>query len=99
MRRKAAIIALAVSAILPDVPALAQTGSVEKEIALGRSLAQEMERHEKLLPDAAVAEYGIEYATQQCEALLRFGVQGLHFYTLNKAHSTVRIVKNLGLGQ
>jgi methylenetetrahydrofolate reductase (NADPH) len=47
--------------------------------------------------DAAVTAYGIEYATQQCEALLRFGVQGLHFYTLNKAHSTVQIVKNLGL--
>jgi hypothetical protein len=24
-------------------------------------------------------------------------VPGLHFYTLNKAHSTVRVLKNLGL--
>jgi methylenetetrahydrofolate reductase (NADPH) len=46
---------------------------------------------------AAAAEFGIEYATEQCEALLRFGVQGLHFYTLNKSHSTIQIVKNLGL--
>lgn len=47
--------------------------------------------------DKAVSEFGIEYATRQCEALLRFGVPGLHFYALNKSPSTVAVVRNLGL--
>ena len=47
--------------------------------------------------DEAALNFGIEYATRQCEELLRAGVPGLHFYTLNKAHSTVQVVKNLGL--
>jgi methylenetetrahydrofolate reductase (NADPH) len=47
--------------------------------------------------DEAATEFGIEYATQQCEELLRAGVPGLHFYTLNKSHATVQVLKNLRL--
>jgi methylenetetrahydrofolate reductase (NADPH) len=49
--------------------------------------------------DHALAEFGIEYATRQCEDLLRAGVPGIHFYTLNKAPATARILENLGLAE
>jgi methylenetetrahydrofolate reductase (NADPH) len=47
--------------------------------------------------EEAAMKFGIEYATQQCAELLRAGVPGLHFYTLNKAQSTVAVLKNLKL--
>lgn len=49
--------------------------------------------------DAAATQFGIDYTVEQCEALLRFGVSGLHFYTLNKAHSTAEVARRLGLGK
>jgi len=47
--------------------------------------------------DEAAMQFGIDYATQQCAELLRAGVPGLHLYTLNKAHSTTEVLKNLRL--
>ena len=46
--------------------------------------------------EAGVA-LGIEIATQLCEELIRAGVPGIHFYTMNKAAATTAIVKNIGL--
>ncbi|MBW3606954.1 MAG: methylenetetrahydrofolate reductase [NAD(P)H] [Actinobacteria bacterium] len=61
------------------------------------------ERLESLLSeveddDEAAVQLGIDYATEQCEGLLDYGVPGLHFYSLNKARSVAAIHENLNLG-
>jgi methylenetetrahydrofolate reductase (NADPH) len=47
--------------------------------------------------DEAAVAAGIDYATRQCQALIKFGARGLHLYSLNKAHSVAAIHRNLGL--
>lgn len=88
---------------LPIVPGIIPIGSaaqIKRFTALcgarvPAALGRELDRLGN--DDAAVTEYGIEYATRQCQDLLRAGAPGIHFYTLNKAPATVRILKNLGL--
>jgi methylenetetrahydrofolate reductase (NADPH) len=58
-------------------------------------LARELAKVEK--DDAAAVEMGAEYASRQCEELIKYGVPGLHFYTLNKSYSFLAVCKNLGL--
>jgi methylenetetrahydrofolate reductase (NADPH) len=42
-----------------------------------------------------VSKLGVDYAIKQCEDLLRQGVRGLHFYTLNKSRAALQIVKGI----
>lgn len=46
--------------------------------------------------EAAVQELGVTYAIEQCRELVREGVDGIHFYTLNKSQATRRIHEALG---
>lgn len=47
--------------------------------------------------EAAVQRVGVHYATEQCLDLLEHGVDGIHFYTLNKSQTTRDIYASLGI--
>lgn len=88
--------------ICPGVLPILSTPQIKRFTALcgARLPAKLQSRLERLGDDdASVTELGVEYATKQCEELVRAGVPGLHFYTLNKAESTSRVLHNLGLAR
>ena len=43
----------------------------------------------------AVLKLGIDFAVDQCRGLLKQGVSGLHFYTMNRSRSTLDIIHQL----
>lgn len=45
----------------------------------------------------ALLEFGLGVVTRLCETLLKNGAPGLHFYTVNQAEPTLRVLRNLGL--
>jgi len=86
--------------IVPGMLPILSASQIKKFTTLcGASIpaAMQAKLNEYSDDDEAVTAYGIDYASRQCEELLREGVEGLHFYTLNKVRSTVEVVKNLGL--
>ncbi|EEF57760.1 methylenetetrahydrofolate reductase [NAD(P)H] [Pedosphaera parvula] len=86
--------------IFPGILPILSAGQIKRISALcGAKLPSRLVSClEKLADnDEAAAAYGIDYATEQCAELLREGAPGLHMYTLNKAPSTIQVLKNLAL--
>ena len=86
--------------LVPGIISILSTAQIKRFVALcgaglPKTLVTELEKRGD--DDEAVTQFGIDYATRQCQELLRQGVPGIHFYTLNKARSTTAILKNLGL--
>ena len=55
-------------------------------------------RLEELQDDKpALLDFGLEVVTRLCQRLLENGAPGLHFYTVNQADPTLRLLMNLGL--
>ena len=86
--------------LTPGVLPILGTRQIKRFTAIcGATLpARLIETLERFGDDAeAVADFGIEFATRQCEALLAGGAPGLHVYSLNRARAVRRIVDDLGL--
>jgi methylenetetrahydrofolate reductase (NADPH) len=86
--------------VVPGIISILSTTQIKKFTALcGAKLPAPLidELEKRAHDDEAATQFGIEYATRQCQELLREGAPGIHFYTLNRARSTTAILKNLGL--
>ena len=86
--------------LVPGIIPILSAGQIKRFVALcGADLPAALVREldKRAGDDEAVLQFGIDYATRQCEELLREGAPGLHFYTLNKARSSSQIVGNLNL--
>ena len=85
--------------IVPGILPILSASQVRRFTALcGAKIPAKLERELATVEhdDNAAVELGIDYASRQCEALIQFGVSGLHFYSLNKSYSFAAICKNLG---
>ncbi len=86
--------------IIPGVMPVTHGPQIQKFSTMcGTSIPQVIQAAiEKFGDDqASIEAFGIEYATRQCQELLKEGVKGLHFYTLNKSKATSEIYRNLGI--
>jgi methylenetetrahydrofolate reductase (NADPH) len=86
--------------IVPGVLPILSASQVRRFVSLcGSRIPEKLERELSKVEndDDAAVQLGIEYASRQCEGLLRFGVPGFHFYSLNKARSVMAVCQNVGL--
>ena len=86
--------------ITPGILPILSTKQVKRFTALcGATLPPELVADLDRLgdDDGAVTEFGIDFASRQCEALLAGGAPGLHLYGLNRSRSALAILRNLGL--
>lgn len=87
--------------IIPGLMPVTNVAQIARFAALsGAAFPNELlGRFEAIKDDEhAVRELGVEIATELSRELLDFGAPGLHFYTLNRSSSTVKVYEALGLG-
>ncbi len=80
--------------VIPGIMPITNFGQIVKFASMcGATIPQSLiDRLERVKDDnKAVTDIGVEFAIKQCEDLIRNGVKGFHFYTLNKSDATLRI--------
>jgi methylenetetrahydrofolate reductase (NADPH) len=88
--------------IIPGVMPITQVGQVERMAKLcGASIPDGLRRelHARGEDPEAVLDFGVAYATLQCAELLREGVPGIHFITLNRSPATRAILSALRIAK
>jgi methylenetetrahydrofolate reductase (NADPH) len=86
--------------LCPGILPIAGTAQLKRFTALcGAKIPPKISNTLERLGDdeAAVAAFGVDYAIEQTRELVRGGVPGVHFYTLNKATAVERILHALQL--
>lgn len=86
--------------IIPGIMPVTNVAQIERFASLSGTAfpADLAERFTALAGDEeAVLSLGVEVAAEMCEALLAAGAPGLHFFTLNRSHSTIEVYRALGL--
>ena len=83
---------------LPIIPGIMPIRSVKQiqnmtsmaRIEIPKTLADIIENHPDYIKD-----FGIDFISRQCKDLIKFGVNGLHFFTLNHSDLTSQILDNI----
>ena len=94
--RQAGIDVPIVAGLMPVV----STGQIRRITAMcGAKIPPELDRRLEACADddQAAREVGIEHSTAQAGQLWERGVEGIHFYVLNRSYSVSKILRNLAL--
>jgi len=85
--------------ILPGVMPIYSIKMMEMLANLcGATITKKLKNDLKKLPEGdkeALTNFGIQFATDQCRELLKSGVPGIHFYTMDRSKSVLGIVNKL----
>ena len=87
--------------IIPGIMPITSYKSIQKMLSLcnidiPKEVSETIEKHKN--DNEYIKKFGVEYATRQCENLIKNNIKGLHFYTLNKAQSVKAILENINIG-
>ncbi|TVR05467.1 MAG: methylenetetrahydrofolate reductase [NAD(P)H] [Spirochaetaceae bacterium] len=96
-RERCAISGITVPIVAGLMPILSlQSFRRTPELALGaRYPAELLRRMQRCSNDQEIAATGMEWTLAQCRELIREGVDGIHFYTLNRSTATEEIFRSL----
>ena len=86
--------------IVAGLMPVTNVGQVERFTKMcGARIPQELGRRLKIVEHdpAAVVATGVAWCVAQCEELLAAGVDGIHYYTLNRSSATLAVHAALGL--